>query len=593
MQRDRATDLARATGFGRRINRRQFLAGAAGAGAGLMAGGVMGIGSSLVRAAPFKGPDESAPWFERSIPELGELMASGQLSSRELTQAYLGRIGRLNPLLGAVIETSPDAIGDAAQRDAERRRGIVRGPLHGIPILLKDNIATADRMETTAGSLALVGTRVPADSPLVANLRAAGAVILGKTNLSEWANFRGFPPENFPFDTNYLNGWSARGGFTHDPYLLGFDPCGSSSGSGVAPAVNMCAAAVGTETDGSIVCPAGNNGIVGLKPTIGLIAQAGIIPISHSQDSAGPMTRTVRDTAIMLNVMRSPFGPVAGHSLPADYTAFLNPSFEGLRIGIERRQFLPEYFALEPINAVVEEAIGAMADAGAEIVDPVDTGDTFEWFDAEFLVLMHEFKGDIAAYLSGLRHTRRDTRMRTLADLIAFNQEHCEEEMKFFGQEIFELSEELSGDLNDPDYLAARNLCLQLTRTDGIDRVMAEHNLDAVLSPSYAFGSSAPACAGYPVMSVPVGVSPEGIPAGVWLYAGFLQEPELLRVGYAIEQLMSPREQPEFLGAVPADPPDAGLCDISTTAARAARAKKARRHGPMHPATGRAVGRPH
>jgi amidase len=589
MQRDRATDLARASGFGRRINRRQFLAGAAGAGAGLMAGGVMGIGSSLVRAAPFKGPDEAAPWFERTIPELTDLMASGQLSSRELTQAYLGRIARLNPLLGAVIETSPDAIGDAAQRDAERRRGAVRGPLHGIPILLKDNIATADRMETTAGSLALVGTRVPADSPLVANLRAAGAVILGKTNLSEWANFRGFPPADFPFATNYLNGWSARGGFTHDPYLLGFDPCGSSSGSGVAPAVNMCAAAVGTETDGSIVCPAGNNGIVGLKPTIGLIAQAGIIPIAHSQDSAGPMTRTVRDTAIMLNVMRSPFGPVVGHALPADYTAFLNPSLEGLRIGIERRQFLPEYFALPPINAVVEEAIEAMADAGAVIVDPVDTGDTYEWFDAEFLVLMHEFKGDIAAYLSGLRHTRRDTRMRTLADLIAFNQEHCEEEMRFFGQEIFELSQELSGDLNDPDYLAARNLCLQLTRTDGIDRVMAEHNLDAVLSPSYAFGSSAPAAAGYPVMSVPVGVSPEGIPAGVWLYAGFLQEPQLLRVGYAIEQLMSPREQPEFLGAVPADPPDAGLCDVTTSAARSGRAKRAKQHGPMHPATGRRI----
>lgn len=591
MQRDRATDLARASGFGRRINRRQFLAGAAGAGAGLMAGGVMGVGSSLVRAAPFKGPDESAPWFERTIPELGELMASGQLSSRELTQAYLGRIARLNPMLGAVIETSPDAIGDAAQRDAERRRGIVRGPLHGIPILVKDNIATADRMETTAGSLALVGTRVPADSPLVANLRAAGAVILGKTNLSEWANFRGFPPADFPFETNYLNGWSARGGFTHDPYLLGFDPCGSSSGSGVAPAVNMCAAAVGSETDGSIVCPAGNNGIVGLKPTIGLIAQAGIIPISHSQDSAGPMTRTVLDTAILLNVMRSPFGPVLGHSLPADYTAFLNPSLDGLRVGIERRQFLPEYFALEPINAVVEDAITAMADAGAVIVDPVDTGDTYEWFDAEFLVLMHEFKGDIAAYLSGLRHTRSDTRMRTLADLIAFNQEHCEEEMTFFGQEIFELSEELSGDLNDAEYLAARNLCLQLTRTDGIDRVMAEHNLDAVLSPSYAFGSSAPAAAGYPVMSVPVGVSPEGIPAGVWLYAGFLQEPQLLRVGYGIEQLLSPREQPEFLGAVPADPPDAGLCDVTTAAATQERGRRARARGPMHPATGRAVGR--
>jgi amidase len=345
--------------------------------------------------------------------------------------------------------------------------------------------------------------------------------------------------------------------------------------------------AIGSDTGGSIRVPAALNGIVGLKPTIGLIAQDGIIPIAHSQDSAGPMTRTVRDTAILLNVLKSPFGPVAGQALPADYTAFLNPSFAGLRIGIERRQFLPEYFALEPINAVVEEAISAMRAAGAEIIDPVDTGDTFAWFDAEFTVLLYEFKGDIAAYLSTLRHTRRDTRMRTLADLIAFNNAHCEQEMEFFGQEIFEISQSLSGDLTDPEYVEARALALQLAKTEGIDRVMAEHDLDAVLSPSYAFGSSAPAVAGYPVMSVPVGVSPEGIPAGVWLYAGFLQEPQLLHVGYAIEQLMSPREQPAFLGAVPADPPNAGLCPVPTAAARAKRAKAARKAGPMHPATGR------
>ncbi|MGH2417082.1 MAG: amidase family protein, partial [Candidatus Limnocylindria bacterium] len=481
----------------------------------------------------------------------------------------------------------PQAVGIAAALDGERRAGRVRGPLHGVPILLKDNIATDDAMQTTAGSLALVGTRVAGDATLVANLRAAGAVILGKLNLSEWANFRGFPPEDFPFDTNYLNGWSARGGFTHNPYLLGFDPCGSSSGSGVSPAVNMCAAAVGTETDGSIVCPAGNIGIVGLKPTIGLVSQSGIIPIAHSQDSAGPMARTVTDVAILLNVMRSPFGPVAGQPLPADYTAFLNPDLTGLRIGIERRQFGPEYFALPQINAEVEKAIEAMADAGAIIVDPVDTGDTFAWFDAEFTVLLYEFKGDIAAYLSTLRQTRRDTRMRSLADLIAFNIEHCEQEMEFFGQEIFEISESLSGDLSDAEYVDARALCLDLTRTQGIDRVMAEHDLDAVLSPSYAFGSSAPAAAGYPIISVPVGVSPEGIPAGAWLYAGFLQEPQLLHVAYAMEQLLAPREQPEFLGAVPADPPNAGICPVPTEVALHERAAKARGRGPMHPATGR------
>ena len=446
MQRDQATDLARASGFGRRLNRRQFLAGAAGAGATLMAGGLMGVGASLVRAAPFKGPDESAPWFERTIPELNQLMASRQLTSRELTQAYLGRDQPAEfYLLGAVIETSPDAIGIAAQRDAERRRGIVRGPLHGIPILLKDNIATADRMQTTAGSLALVGTRVPADAPLVANLRAAGAVILGKTNLSEWANFRGFPPEDFPFATNYLNGWSARGGFMHDPYLLGFDPCGSSSGSGVAPAVNMCAAAVGTETDGSIVCPAGNNGIVGLKPTIGLISQAGIVPIAHSQDSAGPMTRTVRDTAIMLNVMRSPFGPVLGQSLPADYTAFLNPSLEGLRIGIERRQFLPEYFALPERSTPWSRRRSPPCRTPARRSSTRSTPGTrspgstpSSSSDVRIQGRHRRLPVRPAAY--PLRHPDADPRRSHRVQ-----PGHCEEEMKFFGQEIFELSEALSG----------------------------------------------------------------------------------------------------------------------------------------------------
>lgn len=566
----------------RRVSRRIFLAATAAGSAALLTGGI----GSLVRAAPLgRGSDESAPWFEASIPQLQGLMSSGEMSSRELTQAYLRRIARLDPLLGAVIETNPQALGIAARLDAERMHGRLRGPLHGVPILVKDNIATDDAMQTTAGSLALVGTRVPADAPLVANLRRAGAVILGKANLSEWANFRGFPPPDFPFATNYLNGWSARGGFTHDPYLLGFDPCGSSSGSGVAPAVNMCAAAIGTETDGSVVCPAGNNFVVGLKPTVGLISQQGIIPIAHSQDSAGPMARTVTDVAILMNVLKSPFGPVAGHPLPADYTAFLDPNgLQGARIGIERRQFQPEYFALPEINAEVEKAIVAMEAAGAIIVDPVDTGDTYAWFDAEFTVLLYEFKGDIAAYLSSLRHTRRDTRVRTLADLIVFNQAHCSQEMKFFGQEIFEISESLSGDLSDPEYVAARELCLELTRAQGIDRVMAEHDLDAVLSPSYAFGSSAPAAAGYPIISVPLSVAPNGMPAGAWLYAGFLQEPQLLKIAYGIEQLLKPREQPGFLGAVPADPPDAGLCPVPTlsSAARKRRGKALRReHRPM------------
>src|SRR5207248_3000356 len=256
--------------------------------------------SALRRSSsPAAAADE--PWIEASIPQLQALMTSGQLSSRELTLGYLGRIATLNPLLGAVIQTNPNAVSIAARLDNERRAGKLRGPLHGIPVLLKDNISTDDQLQTTAGSLALVESRVPADAPIVARLRDAGAVILGKANLSEWANFRGFAP---------FNGWSARGGFTREPYLLSFDPCGSSSGSAVAPAANLCAAAVGTETDGSVVCPSGNNLVFGLKPTVGLVSQDGIIPIAHSQDTAGPMCRSVTDVAIMLGVMQSPFGSV-------------------------------------------------------------------------------------------------------------------------------------------------------------------------------------------------------------------------------------------------------------------------------------------
>jgi amidase len=538
------------------------IAGAAGVAAGWgLAGGPNALGSLAQAAPPVHRRDNDAPWLELSIPQLQALMASRDLSSRELTRGYLRRIRHLNPLLGAVIQTNDDALETASKLDRERRRGKLRGPLHGIPVLFKDNIAAKGEMETTAGSLALVGSRVPADAPLVANLRAAGAVILGKANLSEWADFRGSPPPDFPFETNFLNGWSARGGFTFDPYLLSFDPCGSSSGSAVAPAANLCAAAIGTETDGSIVCPAGNNLVVGLKPTVGLISQSGIIPIAHSQDSAGPMARTVTDVAVLMNVLKSPWGPVAGQPLPSDYTAFLNSNaLQGARIGIERRQFSPDYFALPEINAVVEEAIEAMAAAGAVIVDPVDTGDTFAWLDAEFTVLLYEFKGDIEAYLSTLRFGRHRKPMRTLGDLIAFNIEHCHEEMKFFGQDVFEAAEAIGGNLSDPDYIAARQLGLDLTRTQGIDRVMSDYDLDAVLSPSFAGGSSAPAVAGYPVISVPLGLASTGLPAGAWLYAGFLQEPQLISIAYAIEQLLQPRVQPEFVGDPPPDPPDAGLC---------------------------------
>jgi amidase len=529
----------------------------------MAAGAALFSGESLFSASLPAGLQETEDlWIEKTIPQLQFLMAAGQLTSRELTLGYLRRIQELNPKLGAVIETNPAALVIAAQLDAERRRGRWRGPLHGIPILLKDNIATRDNMETTAGSLALVGSRVPADAPIVSRLRDAGAVILGKANLSEWANFRGFAP---------FNGWSARGGFTYDPYLLSFDVCGSSSGSGVAPATNLCAAAVGTETDGSIVCPSGNNLVVGLKPTVGLLSQNGIIPIAASQDTAGPMCRTVTDAAIMLGVMQAPRRDVARHFIPQNYLPFLRRNaLRGRRIGIDRRYFTADYGGEPDLIAVIQRGLDAMENLGATLVE-TDTGDLFEWFDAEFAVLLFEFKVQIARYLSGLRGSS----LQTLADLIAFNLEHCPEEMKFFGQEIFELAEATSGDLQDPEYLAARELCVRLTRAEGIDAALARDRLDAIVAPSYSFGSSAAAVAGYPNISVPVGLTPEGKPAGVWMYSGFLQEPKLLAFAYALEQALEPRRAPEFAGEIPPTPPDADICNVSAANLKAARSRRA------------------
>jgi amidase len=392
---------------------------------------------------------------------------------------------------------------------------------------------------------------VPADSVIVARLRAAGAVILGKANLSEWANFRGFAP---------FNGWSARGGFTREPYLLDFDPCGSSSGSAVAAAMNLCAATVGTETDGSVVCPSGNNLVVGLKPTVGLISQDGIIPIAHSQDTAGPMCRTVTDVAIMLNVLQSPFGPVIGHELPPDYTVFLQPgALNGVRIGMDSRYFTADYGGEPDLVLVAQHGIDVMQNQLGAIIVPVDTGDPFandfEFYNDELLVLLFEFKTHIAQYLAGLQHTS----MRTLADLIAFNIAHCPAEMKYFGQEIFEMSEATSGDLTDPEYLAARMRNLEFAR-GGIDGVLKTNNVEAIVAPTYSFASSPAAVAGYPDISIPIGLTPEGKPAGLWMYAGFLSEPNLLAFAYALEQAIQPRTQPQFLGAVPPEPPDAGIC---------------------------------
>ena len=538
----------------RRFSRRTFLTGAAIGGASVAAGGMPAVRAG-VRSAD---ADDINP-LRATIPQLRHQIVEGDLTSRELTELYLRRIERLNPLLHAVIEVNPDALRIADRRDEQVRTvdDDDLGPLHGIPILVKDNIATDDKMETTAGSLALVGSVVPADATLIAHLRRAGAVILGKANLSEWANFRGFAP---------FEGWSARGGFTRDPYKLGLNPSGSSSGSAVAAAANLCAVAIGTETDGSIAAPSGNNLVVGLKPTVGLVSQSGIIPIGHSQDTAGPIGRSVTDIAVTLNTLKSPFGRVANHDLPHDYTRFLDEdALDGARIGIDRRQFKPKFGAYPDVLPLIEQAIDEMADAGAEIIDPVDPGNPLEWFfDYEFPVLLNEFKHDIAAYLKPLRNTS----MRTLADLIQFNIDHCTQEMKYFGQEIFEMAQATSGDLNDPDYLAARRQALKLARREGIDQALAKDNLDAILTPSFSFGTSGPAVSGYPIISVPAGLSEHGRPAGIWLSGGFLSEPKLIAIAYAIEQLLDARTRPRFLGHVPPEPPDAGLCDASATAAR-------------------------
>ena len=521
-----------------RVNRRSFLRLGAAGGAGLLAGQWPGLAAAAAK---------TDGWFEASIAQLTGMMASGQLTSRELTIAYLHQIQKLNPLLGAVVETNPNAVDIATHRDLERRAGRVRGPLHGIPILVKDNIATADNMQTTAGSLALLRSRVAEDSVVVGRLRAAGAVMLGKANLSEWANFRGYAP---------FNGWSARGGFTRDPYVLDYDPCGSSSGSAVAPAANLCAGAVGTETDGSIVCPSGNNHVVGLKPTVGLISQDGIIPIAHSQDTAGPMARTVTDAAILLGVLQSPFGPVVGYPVPGDYAVFLQRgALHGARIGVDQRYFTPDYGGEPEIIAVVQTALDAMVSLGATLV-PTDTGDPFAYFDAELTVLLYELKVHMGQYLATLSHTG----MRTLADLIAFNIAHCEREMKYFGQEWFEQSEATSGDLNDPVYVAARQLCVQMARAEGIDKALAADDLDAIVAPSYSYSSTPAAVAGYPNLALPVGLRADGKPAGLQMYSGFLAEPKVLALAYDLEQELGPRALPGYLSSVPPEPPDAGIC---------------------------------
>ena len=526
-----------------RIGRRAFIAKTAAGGVALVAGGMPSLLDAVPTARAFE-------WAEATIPELQVAMASGVLTSRALTQAYIDRIQALNPLVHAVIETNPNAVSIAARLDNERRAGNVRGPLHGIPILVKDNVATDDTMQTTAGSLALVNSQVPADAVLITRLRNAGAVILGKANLGEWANWRGNNPFGF-------YGWTARGGATRNPYLLSYSAFGSSSGSGVGTAANLCAAAVGTETDGSIVSPSNANMVVGLKPTLGLVSQNGIIPISHEQDTAGPIGRTVTDVATLLGVLQSPFGSVAGHSVPSGYLQFLQRgALQNKRIGVDRR-FFDDYDTYgfpgdDDTLPFAMHALATMQALGATLVD-TDTGDILTYAGDEFSALAFEFKAHIEQYLATLTHTS----MRTLPDLIAFNRAHCPAEMTFYGQELFELSESTGGDLTDPSYIAARAHARQAARS-GIDGALARDNLDAIVAP-HLTNSSAPAVAGYPNLALPVGITAQGKPAGILMYAGFLSEPTLLALAFDLEQALRARVQPQFLGAV-SDPPDAGIC---------------------------------
>jgi amidase len=520
------------------VTRRKFLGTTALSSAALLSGGI----TSLLRQ-----PASAAGGFdfvEKSIPELQAAMASGALTSSQLTLGYLNRIASLNPVLHSVIETNPNAMAIATQLDTERRQGHIRGPLHGIPILVKDNIATKDNMQTTAGSLALYGNQVPNDAPIIQQLRAAGAIILGKSNLGEWANFRSFIPI-FPLAV----GWSARGGNTINAYDLSYTSWGSSSGSAAGATANLCSVAVGTETDGSITGPSGVENIVGLKPTLGLVPQNGIIPISHQQDTAGPMGRSVTDVAILLGALTSPVG---------DYTQFLQRgALDGAVIGRDMRFFDYSYFGSgipgdEQTVAFAENALSVMESLGATVVD-VDTGDVFAYTDDEFTALLFEFKAQIAEYLATLTHTN----MRTLADLIAFDISHCPAEMPFYGQEVFELSESTSGDLTDPSYIAARTHATNTARA-GIDAVIAS-GVDAIVAP-HLTNSTGPAVAGYPNLSLPVGIRNSGRPAGMLMYSTARREAQLIGFGYDLEQELNARAQPQFLGSI-VPLPDAGICE--------------------------------
>lgn len=490
---------------------------------------------------------KSFAFEETTIPDLQSAMQKGETTSRRITQAYLDRIAEIDKKLNSMIELNPDALAIADQMDKERKGGKVRGPLHGIPIAIKDNIDTADKMKTTAGSLALVDAPAPKqDAFLVRQLRAAGAVIIGKTNLSEWANFR---------STKSSSGWSGRGGQTRNPYILDRNPCGSSSGTGSAIAANLAAIGIGTETDGSIVCPASACGIVGIKPTLGLVSRSGVIPIAHSQDTAGPMTRTVADSAILLGVLVGADSEDAITSQAAkgekDYTKYLQKDgLRGMRVGVAR-----QYFGRNAkIDKVIEPHLQVLKDGGAILVD-VEFPKLRDFGDAEYEVLLYEFKADLNKYLEG-----RGSKYRTLKDLIEFNEKNADKEMPYFGQEIF-VQAEAKGDLNDRAYRIALLQSKLMTQEQGIDGVMDANKLDAIVAPSGGVAwmtdpvngdcgvfesSSLAAVAGYPNITVPAGYV-QGLPAGISFFGRAFSEGVLIKAAYAFEQATKARRGPKLL----------------------------------------------
>jgi amidase len=539
---------------GSKMNRRGFLQASMLGSAMLLTHSVWATGMGKRTAMPSR-LDKKFELEEITIKELQEAMTTGKLSARSITEKYLKRIeevDRRGALLNSVIETNPDALAIAEALDRERKEKGARGPLHGIPVLIKDNIDTADRMKTTAGSLALADAKPLRDSFVAQQLREAGAVILGKTNLSEWANFR---------STHATSGWSGRGGQTHNPYALDRNPCGSSSGSGASVAANLCAVAVGTETDGSIVCPSSANSVVGIKPTVGLVSRAGIIPISQTQDTAGPMARTVTDAAILLGALagvdeRDAVTKESRGKGFKDYTQFLKlDGLKGARIGVARK-----FFGFnDRVDKLMEDAISEMKRQGAVIVDPAEIATNGKFDDSEFEVLLYEFKAGINAYLAGLG---ANAPMKSLKDLIDFNEKHKGQEMPYFGQEIF-IRAEKKGPLTDKDYLSALKKDQRLSRKEGIDATMQKDRLDAIIAPTggpawttdlvngdhFGGGSSTPAAvAGYPSVTVPAGYV-FGLPVGISFFGSAYSESVLLRLAYAFEQATKHRRPPEFLAA--------------------------------------------